>query len=349
MTRDSNKHQLAGKTSSISMRLGASLFAAGGFITLLSMGLPHPESANEKGYFALAGLQLLIAAWLRLRAPTNGEWIPWFITTAGTAVVAASVLFNGERGGGPALLNEIYFVWPVLYAGYFFGARMLAVGVAITGVSYAAVLVAIGPEMAVTRWVVTMSVVIGVGLTVHALRRHVDGLVARLRLAMHTDPLTAVLNRRGFEERFEVEIERVSRTDEPLAVLVGDLDHFKALNDRYGHGAGDDALAAVGRALGEASRGVDTVARIGGEEFAVLMPATTASGAFEAAERLRARVSEIIDPDDRPLTISFGLVTFAGPGRVEPQVLLAAADTALYAAKAQGRDRTVSFEEPALA
>ena len=338
----------------MAVHLGASLFAGGAVITALAMVVPHPDEVDERGFWGMAVVQLLFVALLLLKPRGRGDRaLPALVTFAGIALVTAAVYFNGESRGGPPLFNEFYYVWPALYAGYFFDARWLAAAMGTTAAAYAAVLLAVDvtQQIAVTRWIVAISSVVGLAAAAHVLRRQRDRLVYRLRQAVRTDPLTTVLNRRGFDEAFGRELERLARTEYPLSVLVGDVDHFKDINDRFGHGAGDEALAAVGETLQEEVRLVDTVARIGGEEFALLLPATDAQGAFEAAERLRAAVSHVRDPEGRGLTISFGAVTCFARCTTSDE-LLAAADAAMYEAKAAGRDRTVMSApvgEPALA
>jgi diguanylate cyclase (GGDEF)-like protein len=187
-----------------------------------------------------------------------------------------------------------------------------------------------------------MSVVAGAAAALHMLRRHVDGLLGALRSTARTDSLTGMLNRRGFEERFDLEIERAARTAEPFALVLGDIDHFKALNDEHGHIAGDEALAAIGEALRAECRTIDTAARIGGEEFALLLPGTGSGEGFEAAERLREAVGAVAGPSGASLTISFGVVEHPAHGATWPD-LMRRADAALYEAKAGGRNRTVAF------
>ena len=114
--------------------------------------------------------------------------------------------------------------------------------------------------------------------------------MASLDDAARTDPLTGLLNRRGFEELFEIELERARRERPPVRAARGDLDGFKRVNDRFGHQAGDSALAAWPRTCSEWKRRIDTAARIGGEEFALLLPETDEHGAFLVAERLRRAV-----------------------------------------------------------
>ena len=137
-------------------------------------------------------------------------------------------------------------------------------------------------------------------------------LIRRLSDAAHRDPLTDLLNRRGFQDVFDTELERARRADQALSLIVGDLDRFKRVNDAHGHAAGDDVLKRVADAIAGAKRGFDSAARVGGEEFAVLAPDCDEHGAYMLAERIRAAVHEALVARDpgTPLTISFGISTF---------------------------------------
>jgi diguanylate cyclase (GGDEF)-like protein len=155
-----------------------------------------------------------------------------------------------------------------------------------------------------------------------------------------TDPLTGILNRRACLEKGELHAEAARRYGRPMAVLMIDIDHFKKVNDRLGHQGGDRVLCRVVSAIGECLRNVDVFGRLGGEEFAVIMPQTDAAGASIAAERIRAaveagRASETTP--SRPLTISIGVM--AGCESLEQCLKLA--DHALYRAKREGRNRVV--------
>jgi two-component system, cell cycle response regulator len=156
-----------------------------------------------------------------------------------------------------------------------------------------------------------------------------------------SDPLTGVGNRRALEKALALETRRAERTGESLCAVMADLDHFKRINDTFGHDAGDKVLAAFGDLLRRQTRGTDVVARFGGEEFVVLMPHTDLVHATDTAERIReALASSRFEPLPDPVTVSIGVAELAAnePG----EALLRRADRALYEAKQSGRDRVVA-------
>jgi diguanylate cyclase (GGDEF)-like protein len=157
-------------------------------------------------------------------------------------------------------------------------------------------------------------------------------LVGRLTAESRIDPLTGLLNRRGLDERFGAELARAAREERPLSVVAIDIDHFKRINDTHGHDAGDRALARLASTLSEQTRGADLTARVGGEEFLIVLPGTGAERAHEFAERLRVVVDEHL-----PFTISAGVAAADEP--TTAFALTEAADVALYAAKRGGRNR----------
>jgi diguanylate cyclase (GGDEF)-like protein len=157
-----------------------------------------------------------------------------------------------------------------------------------------------------------------------------------------TDPLTGLANRRAFEEALGAELARAARHGRPASLVYVDLDHFKAVNDTHGHACGDEVLQGFARVLRRSCRRGDLPARVGGEEFAVLLPGTGRVPATLVAERIR-RTTEahpLGRAADVPVTVSVGLTSTEGrpslPGAAE---LLGAADEALYRAKAEGRNR----------
>jgi len=151
-----------------------------------------------------------------------------------------------------------------------------------------------------------------------------------------TDPLTGLFNRRHFGRRLSEETKRAQRYGHPASVLCVDIDRLKTINDDFGHKAGDGALVAVGRALLDNVRTIDVVARIGGDEFAVLLPETTAAQASALSQRVLTEVAWQGDLRASGLAISIGIADLNSATDLEPDELLVAADDALYRAKAAG-------------
>ncbi|ABD87028.1 GGDEF domain-containing protein [Rhodopseudomonas palustris] len=156
-----------------------------------------------------------------------------------------------------------------------------------------------------------------------------------------TDSLTGLGNHRRFEQELSTEIKRFARTAEPLSALMVDLDHFKAINDSYGHDAGDKVLAAFAALLRAQIRATEIAARIGGEEFVVLMPHTGLQQAMLTAERIRTALAAVpIPPASQPVTASFGVATLATAESRD--AFMRRVDCALYAAKHSGRNCVVA-------
>ncbi len=156
-----------------------------------------------------------------------------------------------------------------------------------------------------------------------------------------TDPLTGVGNRRRLDQALAIEISRAQRTHEGLCVFMADLDHFKLVNDTYGHEAGDQVLVAFGELLRRQARATDIVARFGGEEFVGLLPNTDIAHGLATAERIRVAVaSSSIKPMLKPVTASFGVAEL-GAGE-QPDAIMRRVDKALFAAKQSGRNCVVA-------
>lgn len=164
-------------------------------------------------------------------------------------------------------------------------------------------------------------------------------------MASH-DELTGLYNRRHLNEMLRTEVARATRYRRPLALLMIDVDHFKSINDRFGHRAGDDVLRGLSRLLRAQLRTMDVCARFGGEELTVLLPEMVEDGAMIVAERLRVTIANhafAIADDEQPITVtvSIGVATLPGDADTDG-ALMQAADRALYAAKGLGRNRTVA-------
>ena len=168
-------------------------------------------------------------------------------------------------------------------------------------------------------------------------------LFAQIQQQALTDALTGCYNRRSFEMQLDREMQVSRRQHQPLSLIMLDLDRFKQLNDSAGHDAGDAALRKLADCFRQELRGVDSAARFGGDEFALILPQAYAEGALIVAERLRARIAEIQIPGFGNLSASLGIATFPSQG-ASRQALVLAADAALYTAKRTGRNRVCVFE-----
>jgi diguanylate cyclase (GGDEF)-like protein len=195
--------------------------------------------------------------------------------------------------------------------------------------------------MGLSSIVASCGVLVLLAVIVHQ-RRQIAALAARLSDATRTDPLTGLLNRRAFEQLLDSELERSRRTGRPLSVVVGDLDGLGLVNARCGHPAGDRVLQLVARDMDKWKRRIDSAGRIGGEEFALLLPETDERGAFLVAERLRRAAHRTFGDAPVPVTVSFGVASYPEHGdRLD--ILIGAATGAMGAAKELGKDRSVIY------
>jgi diguanylate cyclase (GGDEF)-like protein len=242
----------------------------------------------------------------------------------------------GDSGTGIQAL----YLWIVLFVFYFLPRSHALLQLAWIGALYGLALDVARPtsNATLTLWVVTMIGLLLAGLVIARMRDRTDDLVERLNRAARTDALTGLLNRRAFDEQLERELARAERTQRPFAVLLGDLDGFKEINDRYGHPAGDATLILVGQVLRGATRTVDTVARVGGDEFALLLPESDEEQGWVLVERLRRYLSDALVDHNPAVGLSIGLVVYPRDGETA-EALRASGDKALYAAKQLGPGR----------
>lgn len=248
----------------------------------------------------------------------------------GIIVSAAWIMRSLARGSAT---DRVMF-WLVLVFGLHFFLRTLLTSELAAATSASTFL-----QSGFWTWVQFSASVFGVGMGLGLLLVVGLDVTARLRKERDTDPLTGALNRRGLQGRFQ----SLGAGRHPLviSVVACDIDHFKSINDAYGHAAGDAVLITIAAAIRSAVRANDAVGRVGGEEFVILLQETTAEQAFHFAERLRGEIARISFPrlpPDRSVTCSFGIAE-----RRRGETLAHAigrADQALYAAKNAGRNRT---------
>ena len=223
----------------------------------------------------------------------------------------------------------------MIYAAYYLRRRSLVVQVLVIAVSYAITLALmdLGP-IATSRWLSVIGLVTGAAVVVRLLSEHVERLLTELDVAARTDRLTGLANRRALEEDHRREAARAARSGEPLALVLIDLNRFKAINDLHGHAAGDAALAGIAATMRRVVRETDVAARIGGDESALLLPNAGVGTATAIAERL-AKLA----------TIGFSVgIAISDEGAESLDELTRLADHSLY----EDKRTYVATEEPAV-
>ena len=307
----------------------AGIFGGAAFLGLFEQFIPGgPKASLAPGLAALAVAPAL--AYFGTKLP---DVVVAALGPAGVVLIGVALATSPGPGDGAVL-----YMWPVVWTAFFYGLRGAILIVVSIGVCHALVLWSLpGSEGYPDRWFdVVVSVAI-VAFVVELLARRSDQLLLRVAAEARTDTLTALLNRRGFDERAEVELARARRDNAWLAIVSFDIDYFKRVNDEWGHDVGDRVLTHFGQVLTACSREVDVVARIGGEEFAVLLPGCATGDAAAFSERVREVLA--ITPTDLPVVrVSAGVAADEAPDELASLVLIA--DTALYAAKRSGRNRT---------
>jgi diguanylate cyclase (GGDEF)-like protein len=317
------------------------LFGIGATLLLVTLALPHSVDRDTDGLIVTAFAAYLAAVGFLILFDRPPLWFFQATPLLGTILVSLAVYFGGSDA--PAAYAMYYF-WVALAACYFFRPAVAAAHLTLASAAYGVVLLLSPDDVALPalKWAMATGTLFVAGILMTALRSQVERILADLGAAARTDPLTGLANRRELEHRFAAELERSTRGGRALAILVLDLDWFKEFNDRFGHAAGDRALAQLGEALRRATRTSDVVARLGGEEFAVLAPETDEYEAYQLAERLRSEVRMGFGRHPEKMTVSCGVASFPIHG-ITTGELLQAADRALYEAKGSGRDRSIVY------
>jgi diguanylate cyclase (GGDEF)-like protein len=302
--------------------------ALDGLITDLIPGDPSTTMGAVLIAFALAALIALVG-------PRLPRWALAPIGAAGVVVIGYGL------AAGPGITDgAVLYLWPVLWTAFFFGRRgCVAIVICVAVVHGVAVLSLPANTSYAGRWVNVVISAAMVAAVVQMLGRRNEQLLAQLAGEARTDELTGLLNRRGLEERVSLEFARARRDGSPIAVAALDIDHFKQVNDEWGHAVGDRVVARVGRVLATLSRDLDIAARIGGDEFVVVLPGSRSAEAEVFAGRIRSALAGPDGPGPAAVHVSIGIAIADAPATFEP--LLRAADRALYMAKQAGRDRTM--------
>ncbi len=307
------------------------------FLIILIASPPPLGAAHQLLGIDVIGLALLGMLYAgRERLP---RWTP---------DVCAYVLYM-LVGGSIVIYQDIdspygfFYLWLSVHSFYFLPWRRAAPQVAFIAVDYAVCLLVIpGPDFPVMRWTITVLTTAVTCTMVALLRARVNALVDRLSDQACVDPLTGLRNRRAYDEVMAMEIARADRSGQSFALVLGDIDHFKQVNDQFGHPVGDDVLRRVAALLRHSDRKMDVAARLGGEEFVLVLPNTNAFGAYVVAERTRRNLRAAFLGEPMAVTMSFGVACYPADGH-DAETLFAAADVALLRAKRGGRDRSEPY------
>lgn len=295
-------------------RLLGLLFFGGATVSLVALALPQPPTVDRPAATLLALCGYPVGALVLVFGTRWPTWMLQLILAAGTVVVTGGVLTS--HGSGVGVGAAFFYVWVVLYSAHFFSLRATAVQLAWIAAVCGAAQLASGRTGAAAEWVLVMGAVVVTGVVMAA----VSG---RLRDAARIDALTGLPNRLVLDELLDTEIARARRANVPLSVAMVDLDHFKSVNDRQGHSAGDRLLAEVSTVWRRYLRTSDTVVRYGGDEFVIVFPGATTGHSSEVLDRL---------------CMNTAVPASAGTAELRPSdtaaTLLHRADQALLAAKA---------------
>lgn len=248
-----------------------------------------------------------------------------------------AVMIVIQKASPPGFESHVFYLVPVSFFAWFVGRRTALV------VSLFSTAAALAIQRAVFRDVPAQiaywNAFAWLAVYVFFVRiiSEVLSLYRREKTWSHTDSLTGLPNRRSFFERLEIEKSRAQRHNRPVTLAYIDIDHFKHINDTYGHSMGDEVLKVSGQVMVSGVRRGDIVARLGGDEFAVLLPETAEAAAAAALDKLRSLLNAAAGQHHWPVAFSMGAVTFQPPS-VALQDMISAADKAMYAAKKAAAD-----------
>jgi diguanylate cyclase (GGDEF)-like protein len=310
-------------------------FAASPFVLLTGAVLPKHQPMPILVAILIVSAAFGVGGWVAWSHPAVfSDYFWWIAPLFATSVITGLNLMTRDATTG----SQLFYLWPVLYAANFLSRRVIWLNIAAVLVGEAmVVIVALAAKNAFSDWISMSIALIMVAVVVVSLRERADSLRRRLERQAFADSLTGLANRRAFDEALREAGEWASRSGRPLTVVTLDLDHFKGINDTYGHAAGDEALQVVAGAMGKVVNPEDVPARLGGDEFVMLLRSDQ-TAALRAVEQLREIVAADRTLPGGPPGLSIGVASLPAHAETVDE-LMRASDKALYTAKSGGRDR----------
>jgi diguanylate cyclase (GGDEF)-like protein len=318
--------------------VGVAMFLLGSATLLATLPMPDPNTSDHPAIELVAALLGLGAVFVGLLRPGR-RWVSRVTIAYGILLVSA--LMGVTR---PIEATPFFYLWPMVFSAYFCTRREVAFDLVLMWVTLGLALFLFSHDP--MKPGLFMGVGISVTLTtlvVKLLAEHVAKVIGQLVEAADTDYLTGLLNRRAFDLEFRGQCDRARRAGVPLALVMFDLDHFKQINDRHGHAEGDRVLCEFAALLERELRGGDTLARVGGEEFAVVLFGVDLDDGVVFAARIGRELQRLGERRDAKLSTSAGVAALSA-AQPDPAALLLVADRALYAAKQAGRRRVAVWD-----
>jgi diguanylate cyclase (GGDEF)-like protein len=325
-----------------SRSVGYLMMGAGPFVLLTGVVLPAEHNLLQVVAFVLLAIGLGVFGAICRWRPGRVPHLFWLIAPFfGISMITGLNLATADASTGA----QLFYLWPVLYSANFLSRTANTLTLTLVSAGNAAVVFSVlGAARGVSDWASLTVAMLLTTVVVASLRSRNERLRDVLETQAYADPLTGVANRRSFDGELARAVGWSRETGEPIALLTLDIDHFKKINDTWGHGAGDRALRAVAEVLRTVAHGDDVVGRLGGDEFVVLLR-TGQMGARRAADQVRELMAADESVPGGPPGLSIGVAVL--PDHAGTAVELgAASDGALYEAKEAGRGRTAMAHPP---
>lgn len=324
------------KDTALAASAFGALYGVGGLVAMLALALNDAAIVDRALMAGVGAASLLFGLVCLVGYRRLPQAFFHFAAVAGVAIVTLAATAS-ERGA--EAVYAPFFAFVAMLAMLFFRLGPAIAGNLLALGAYAGLLYARDTPFATHLLLSSIAMLASLGLLIFVVRTRNSRIAGELSSDAYTDVLTRAPNRRSFEQRLELELERADRQGTPLSLVICDLDHFKRVNDEHGHDAGDVMLRRAAETIERTTRTVDLAARIGGEEFGLVLPDAAPEDAVTVAERVRHAIADEFDREGPAMTISCGIASASGAD-ADRGLLFSAADRALYGAKRAGRNCT---------